>query len=77
MSFPDYEALVVESQPGVPGVEVRLALLRRGADLERQRIVSLLEQEMCKKCKSKPGEAVHIDCEIVHQCLSTFRKWNE
>ena len=44
MSFPDYDALVVESQPGVPGGEVRLSLLRRGAELERDRIVALLQK---------------------------------
>ena len=42
MSFPDYEALVVESQPPVPGGEVRLALLRRGAEIERERILEVL-----------------------------------
>jgi hypothetical protein len=41
MTFPDYDALVIESQPGVPGGEVRLALLRRGAEMERQRILGL------------------------------------
>jgi hypothetical protein len=44
MSFPDYDALVVESKPDVPGGEVRLSLLRRGAELERDRIVALLEK---------------------------------
>jgi hypothetical protein len=43
VSFPDYEALVVESQPAVPGGEVRLTLLRRGAEIERERILTLLE----------------------------------
>ena len=43
MSFPDYDALVVESQPGVPGAEVRLAMLRRGAEIEHDRIVALLD----------------------------------
>jgi hypothetical protein len=73
----DFEALVAESNPTVPGAHVRLALLRRGAEIERERIVQLLKQEMCKKCKSKPNEAVHIDCEIVSQCLNGVRKWNE
>jgi len=41
VSFPDYEALVVESNPDVPGAHVRLALLRRGAEMERQRILGL------------------------------------
>jgi hypothetical protein len=40
----DYEALVAESNPDVPGAHVRLALLRRGAELERERIVALLEE---------------------------------
>ena len=45
MSFPDYDALVVESQQGVPGGEVRLSLMRRGAELERDRIIALLEAQ--------------------------------
>lgn len=43
MTFPDYDALVVESQPAVPGGDVRLALLRRGAEIEHDRIVALLD----------------------------------
>jgi hypothetical protein len=46
VSFPDYEALVVESRPGVPGGEVRLSLLRRGAEIEHDRIVTLLKTEL-------------------------------
>jgi hypothetical protein len=46
VSFPNYDALVVESQPAVPGGDVRLALLRRGAEIERDRIVALLECEV-------------------------------
>jgi len=42
MSFPDYEALVFESQPAIPGASARLMLLRRGAGVDRQRIVALL-----------------------------------
>lgn len=40
----DYEALVAESNPSMPGAHVRLALLRRGAELEREEIVALLER---------------------------------
>lgn len=43
MTFPDYDALVVESKPAVPGGDVRLALLRRGAEIEHDRIVALLD----------------------------------
>jgi len=39
----DYEALVAESNPSVPGAHVRLALLRRGAEIEHARIVALLD----------------------------------
>lgn len=42
MSFPDYEALRFESQPSIPGAATRLMLLRRGAGVERERIVGLL-----------------------------------
>ena len=42
MSFPNYEALHFESQPMVPGSATRLMLLRRGAGVERERIVALL-----------------------------------
>jgi hypothetical protein len=42
MSFPDYEALRFESQPGIPGDASRLMLLRRGAGVERERIIGLL-----------------------------------
>ena len=45
MTFPDFEALVVESKPDVPGANVRLALLRRGAQLERARILEFIEEE--------------------------------
>ena len=47
------------------------------AEAERKRIVQLLEEEMCKKCKSKPNAEIHIDCEIVRQCLNRVRKWND
>ena len=43
MSFPDYDALVEESNPSVPGADVRLALLRRGAEIEHDRVVALLD----------------------------------
>ena len=46
MSFPDYEALRFESQPAISGSGTRLMLLRRGAGVERERIVKLLESEM-------------------------------
>jgi hypothetical protein len=39
----DYEALVAESNPSVPGAHVRLRLLRRGAEMERQRILEVLQ----------------------------------
>ena len=42
MSFPDYEALRFESQPAIAGAATRLMLLRRGAGVERERIVALL-----------------------------------
>ena len=42
MSFPDYEALRFESQPAIAGAATRLMLLRRGAGVERERIVGLL-----------------------------------
>ena len=42
MSFPDYEALRFESQPAISGAGTRLMLLRRGAGVERERIVALL-----------------------------------
>ena len=42
MSFPDYEALRFESQAMIPGAATRLMLLRRGAGVERERIVALL-----------------------------------
>jgi hypothetical protein len=42
VSFPDYEALRFESQPAIPGSATRLMLLRRGAGVERERIVALL-----------------------------------
>ena len=45
MSFPDYEALRFESQPTIPGAATRLMLLRRGAGVERERIIGLLEAE--------------------------------
>lgn len=45
MTFPDYEALVVESKPAIAGADVRLALLRRGAEVERERIVGLLNAD--------------------------------
>jgi hypothetical protein len=41
----DDEALVAESNPSVPGAHVRLALLRRGAEIERERILALIEVE--------------------------------
>jgi len=40
----DYEALVAESNPSVPGAHVRLALLRRGAELEQSRVIALFEE---------------------------------
>jgi hypothetical protein len=43
VTFPDYDALVVESKPDIAGDEVRLSLLRRGAELEHDRIVALLD----------------------------------
>lgn len=36
---------VAESHPSVPGANARQALLERGAELERQRIVALFESE--------------------------------
>jgi hypothetical protein len=42
MSFSDYDALLEESQPAVPGGDVRLAMLRRGAEIERERILEVL-----------------------------------
>ena len=35
---------VAESHPSVPGAHIREALLERGAELERERIVSLLKK---------------------------------
>ena len=52
MTFPDYEALLTESNPDVPGAHVRLALLRRGAELEREKIVALLERACTCKCEN-------------------------
>jgi hypothetical protein len=43
VTFPDYDALVLESKPDIAGAEVRLAMLRRGAELEHDRIVALLD----------------------------------
>jgi len=40
----DYEALVAESNPDVPGAHVRLALLRRGAEIEQSRVIALFEE---------------------------------
>jgi hypothetical protein len=40
----DYEALVAKSNPDVPGAHVRLALLRRGAELEQSRVIALFEE---------------------------------
>jgi hypothetical protein len=42
MSFPDYEALRCESQPAIPGAATRLMLLRRGAGVERERILEFV-----------------------------------
>jgi hypothetical protein len=43
------------------------------AETERRRIVFLLEEQMCKKCKSKPNEASHVDCAIVNECQRAIR----
>jgi len=42
VSFPDYEALRFESQPAIPGAATRLMLLRRGAGVERERILEFV-----------------------------------
>jgi hypothetical protein len=42
VTFPDYEALRFECQPMIPGASSRLMLLRRGAGVERERIIRLL-----------------------------------
>jgi hypothetical protein len=42
VTFPDYDALVVESKPDIAGADVRLAMLRRGAEIERERILEVL-----------------------------------
>jgi len=44
VTFSDYEALVAESKPSVPGAHVRLALLRRGAEIEQSRVIALFEE---------------------------------
>ena len=46
MTFPAYDELVFESQPMIPGAGSRLMLLRRGAAVERERIVALFEAEV-------------------------------
>jgi hypothetical protein len=45
VTFPDYDSLVAESHPSVPGAKVREAMIRRGAELERERIVGLLNSD--------------------------------
>ena len=42
MSFPNYDVLFEESNPDIAGSAVRLALLRRGAALERERILEFV-----------------------------------
>jgi hypothetical protein len=42
VSFPDYDVLFEESNPDIAGSAVRLALLRRGAGLEREQILEVL-----------------------------------
>jgi hypothetical protein len=43
VSFPNYEALIIESKPHIAGANVRLRLLRRGAEMERERIIEMLK----------------------------------
>ncbi len=42
MSFPNYDVLFEESNPDIAGSAVRLALLRRGAAVERERILEFV-----------------------------------
>ena len=44
MSFPNYDVLFEESNPDIPGSAVRLALLRRGAEIEHARVIALFEE---------------------------------
>jgi hypothetical protein len=63
VSFPDYEALRFESQPMISGAATRLMLLRRGAGVERERILALIEVE-----RDLCDEDVDLDLDLDKQC---------
>ena len=58
MTFSDYDALVLESKPDIAGAEVRLAMLRRGAEIEHNRIVALRDTYEITELR---GGGHHVD----------------